>query len=134
MTGIVLDSFALLAFLRGEDTGVRVRDCLLVAQRGKKNLFLSYINLAEVYYKTVREQGRDKGQEVLAAVKRYPLELVSATDERVLQAAEIKSEYRIALADCFAVALAREKGGAILTGDPEFKKVERLVEIEWLTK
>lgn len=48
--------------------------------------------------------------------------------------AEVKSEHRIALADCFAVALAREKRGAILTGDPEFKKVEKLVEIDWLTK
>ena len=37
-------------------------------------------------------------------------------------------------ADCFAVATARRGEAIILTGgDPEFKKIKHLAEIEWLT-
>jgi predicted nucleic acid-binding protein len=33
--------------------------------------------------------------------------------------ARLKAEHPIALADCFAVALAAEEGAVLLTGDPE---------------
>jgi predicted nucleic acid-binding protein len=36
-------------------------------------------------------------------------------------------------ADCFAAALTKQKNGVLLTGDPEFKQVEREVSINWLT-
>jgi len=35
-------------------------------------------------------------------------------------------------ADCFAVATALRFNAAILTGDPEFKKIEKTVSVEWL--
>ena len=38
------------------------------------------------------------------------------------------------LLDCFAVASARKNNAVIMTGDPEFKKIEQLVEIEWLDR
>jgi len=34
-------------------------------------------------------------------------------------AANLKAEHPIALADCFAVALAASEGAILLTGDPE---------------
>lgn len=129
---VVLDSFALIAFFRGEKIGSKVEKLLFEAQNGKRLLFLSFINLVEVYYKTIREQGREKGEVVLATVKKMPIQLVSASDNLVLKAAEIKARYPIALGDCFVVALARDKKASILTGDPEFKKVEELVKINWL--
>jgi predicted nuclease of predicted toxin-antitoxin system len=36
--------------------------------------------------------------------------------------------------DGFAVATAQRENAVILTGDPEFKNVEKLVKIDWLTK
>jgi len=35
-------------------------------------------------------------------------------------------------ADAFAVATARRENAAIVTGDPQFAKVEHLVHIDWL--
>jgi predicted nucleic acid-binding protein len=52
----------------------------------------------------------------------------------VIEAARIKAEYPLSFSDCFAVDTARRENAIILTGDPEFKKVEHLVEIEWLSK
>jgi len=52
----------------------------------------------------------------------------------VIDAARIKAEYPLSFADCFAIAIARCQKAAVLTGDPEFKKVEHLVKIEWLSE
>lgn len=39
----------------------------------------------------------------------------------------------MSFADAFAVALAQESTAAVLTGDPEFKEVEKLIPVLWLT-
>jgi predicted nucleic acid-binding protein len=44
----------------------------------------------------------------------------------------VKAHRSVALADAFVVALALAEGGTILTGDPEFHSVEKLVPVEWL--
>ena len=40
--------------------------------------------------------------------------------------------HTISFADCFAVATALQFSAAVVTGDPEFKKVENFVEIVWV--
>jgi ribonuclease VapC len=52
----------------------------------------------------------------------------------VIQAARIKAEYPLSFADCFAVATARKNNSVIMTGDPEFKRIENLVTVEWIDK
>lgn len=41
-------------------------------------------------------------------------------------AAILKADNSIALADCFAIALAAEEGAALLTGDPEIIEADQL--------
>ena len=50
----------------------------------------------------------------------------------IFQAAEYKAQYSISYADCFILASAIEHKAIIVTGDPEFKKVEHLVDIIWI--
>jgi len=50
----------------------------------------------------------------------------------VIDAAKIKAEHPLSFADCFAATLARKHDASIVTGDPEFKKIEHLVTVEWL--
>ena len=38
----------------------------------------------------------------------------------------------MAYADCFAAALAKLRGLEVVTGDPEFKAVEKEVKVAWL--
>lgn len=47
-------------------------------------------------------------------------------------AAGYKVKGNISYADCFAAALAKQKNAALLTGDPEFKPLEKEVDIVWL--
>jgi ribonuclease VapC len=50
------------------------------------------------------------------------------------QAAIYKGKHKMAYADCFAAALAKQKNAELITGDPEFKAVEGEVKIGWLPK
>jgi len=51
----------------------------------------------------------------------------------VRQAAVFKATKKMSYADCFAAALAKTRNAELLTGDSEFKVVEReLKKIRWL--
>ena len=57
---------------------------------------------------------------------------MAVTEDRVFAAAHIKANYSVSYADAFAIALAQELNAAIVTGDPEFQAVEKIVRILWL--
>jgi predicted nucleic acid-binding protein len=87
--------------------------------------WLSWINLAEVYYRVHRDHGRvdaDTVVRVLSSLCRLDV----ATPDRTLEAARVKAAHAIALADCFAVATAAAHDVALLTGDPELIEARRL--------
>ena len=129
---IVLDSFAVLAYLGGEPGMERVREVLNDALQKGCRVVISIINVGEVLYITEREVGLAKAQAALAAVDQLPIEILPAARESVLAAAHIKAKYRLAYADAFAVVTAQELAGRVLTGDPEFESVETLIAVEWL--
>ena len=128
----LLDAFAILKWTQQEKGWERVRELLNSAQRGKEILLMSQINLCEVYYKTIRILGKDEAKKFLDAFLLLPITVIHPTDEIIWNAAEIKAEHSIPLADCFAAATALEKGATIVTGDPDFKKIEYIVPIEWI--
>lgn len=53
-------------------------------------------------------------------------------EKTVLAAAHIKANYAVSYADAFAIALAQELKATVVTGDPEFGGVEKMVDILWL--
>jgi ribonuclease VapC len=55
-----------------------------------------------------------------------------SSNNLIFQAAEYKAQYSISYADCFILTSAIEHKAIIVTGDPEFKKVEHLVDIIWV--
>jgi len=99
---------------------------------GDAEVFLSLINLGEIVYTVERKLGEDTSREVLQDVLTLPIEIAEVTMERVLSAAHIKGRFPISYADAFALALAQEMSATLITGDPEFKRVESLVKIIWL--
>ena len=128
----VLDSFALLAYLQAEPASLKVKETLKQVRDGDAEVFLSLINLGEIVYTVERKLGEDTSREVLQDVLTLPIEIAEVTMERVLSAAHIKGRFPISYADAFALALAQEMSATLITGDPEFKRVESLVKIIWL--
>jgi ribonuclease VapC len=128
----ILDSFALLSYLQAEAGGPTIRGLLEQARDDKTRLAMSLINLGETYYLMYREQGAQHANDMLDDFRDLPITLYDATEARILAAARIKAQYPLAYADAFAIALAQELKATLITGDPEFRKVESLVQILWL--
>jgi len=128
----VLDSYALLAFFQAEPGGVKVKDLLKEAEMGDAVLFLSPLNLGEIYYTVARKQGMQIAERIIEDIRRLPISMVDATWERILDAARIKAKYPLSYADAFAAALAHEINATMVTGDPEFRRVEFPSPVLWL--
>ena len=132
----VLDSFALIGFLENEEFASRIEKILRQARQGKALVYLHAIHLGEVYYITLREQGRNIADLAYARIKAFPLRYIEIIDDELLRtAARLKADHPISYADAFAASLAIIRNASLLTGDPEFKKLEKKesISIEWLT-
>ena len=110
----------------------RVQEILALGKNHKCRLVISLINLGEVLYITERTRGLPAAQTVQALVESLPLELLEASRDLILDAAHIKALHAVSYADAMAVASAIRENAIILTGDPEYKTVEELIQIEWL--
>ena len=125
----VLDSFAILAYLKMEGKYKKVKDLLA----SDEVLLINDINVGEVFYVLAKERGVEKAEYFVNTVlPNLPIKVVPNTLQDVLEAARIKATHSISYADCFVVATALKKDAAIVTGDPEFRKVQKTVEIEWM--
>jgi len=93
---------------------------------------MNEINAGEVYYQVAKRALAKNLDQFWRTFLALPIEFLSNDFELVIEAAKIKSQYAISFADCFAVATAVKEKASLVTGDPEFKKVEKLVEIDWL--
>ena len=128
----VLDSHALLAYLCDEPGADEVETLLRRVEAGEAIIYLSLINLGEIAYITERRYGTERLQEMLSALTLLSLQVAEVTRGFVMAAAHVRVRHAVSCADAFAIALAQEKGASVVTGDPEFKKVEHLVQVVWL--
>lgn len=128
---IVLDTYAILAYIGDEVGAEKVEKYLHMAKEGKVTLYMNYVNLGEIYYILAR-QDLEKADLSIALLKREPIVFIQADEKLSLLAGRIKAFHKLSYADAFVVATAIETNSRILTGDEEFKRVEDKVEIEWL--
>jgi len=130
---VVFDSHALLKLLRDEPGAEEVEKILTEAARRDEPAHMSEVNYAEVQYIVRRKDGEAVWQTIARELVAAPIQFHVA--DRVLadSAADFKTRFKISLADAFAAALAKEQNAELVTGDREFKVVEReLKKIRWL--
>jgi predicted nucleic acid-binding protein len=132
MPNFLFDSHALLAFFQNERGAETVPEFLKKTKKSKIEPLICVINLGEILYMTKRRLGNSKKIEILGRIHQLSFKIIQAADDLVFQAAEIKADYPISYADSFAVACAVGQSAEIVTGDPDFKKVEHLVKINWI--
>jgi predicted nucleic acid-binding protein len=128
----VLDSYALLAYFNSERSGSDVLKLFEAARDQTAALYLSQINLGEIFYVVLRHRGNEKAQDTLKVLRDLPIILCEASEARILAAAELKALYPISYADAFAAALAQELGASLVSGDPEFKSLEPDLLVKWI--
>jgi PIN domain nuclease of toxin-antitoxin system len=113
----VFDSYALLALLEDEK-GADLIAGILTKQENQ--VYLSIINMGEIYYLLLRRKGMEQAEKVIESVALDDAIVVAeASWDRVRAAALVKAEGGLSYADAFAVSLAKELNAPLLTGDPE---------------
>jgi ribonuclease VapC len=129
---VVLDSHALLRFLRDEPGAESVS--LLLEKAGERDqpVHMTEVNYAEVQYIVRRKDGDAAWAIIAGELKAAPIEFHSATRSLADTAADFKARFKISLADAFAAALAKEKKAELVTGDPGFKALAKEISITWL--
>ncbi|ABQ24385.1 type II toxin-antitoxin system VapC family toxin [Geotalea uraniireducens] len=132
MSKLLFDSFALLRFFQKETGGEKVRDLLKEAIAQQTPCLINAINLGEIIYITQRRLGEQKKLEVFIHIQRIGFTILPCPNDLVFRAAELKARYPISYADAFALASAMEHSADLITGDPEFKMVEHLVNVIWV--
>jgi len=132
----VLDSWALMAFLHDEPAAEQVEKLLVKAAEDKHKLLLCVVNWGEIYYSIARAEGEAIAEQKAADLATLAIDLVPVDDDLQLVrvAARLKASKKMAYADCFAAALAQLRNVELVTGDSEFKEVEREVKVAWLPK
>ncbi len=132
MSTVVLDSYALLALFRRERGHHTVRELLDTAAESGELLHMTEVNYMEVKYILIRKHGQAAWQRESRYVDALPIQFHPLTRDLADLAADYKAKHVLSLADACAAALAKSRGCPVVTGDPEFKPLEREIEIHWL--
>lgn len=128
MAVYVLDTSAVLAYIRGEPGEEEVESLLLRADaEPSTEILLPFIVLMEVEYILIRETllPRDV-EENLASISAWPVTVIESTLAWRREAALVKSRGRLSLADAWAAALALLNDAELVHKDPEFDAVPGL--------
>jgi len=128
----VLDAYALMAFFEREPGHGKIGDLLFSAAEDKDCLLMTSVNYGEVLYIVLRENGQERAETVERSISSMPIEIIPVDRGLAKKAARIKAFNKLAFADCFAAALAESAGAELITGDPEFKVLEKQLRILWI--
>jgi ribonuclease VapC len=128
----ILDAHALMVFLEKEPGFEKIESLFKSAAEKGDYLLITSVNLGEVFYIILRECGEAKAQEIEEIVQTLPIKVIDADWKLTREAAKLKAFKKMSYADCFAAALASMHKGELITGDPEFKAVEKQIKIMWI--
>jgi predicted nucleic acid-binding protein len=92
---------------------------------------MSAINVGEVYYFLKKHQTGALADSWRECSRTLPATIEAPSADDIWSAASLKARFPIAYADAFAAALAQKYNCPLVTGDPEFRRVDQL-ELDWI--
>jgi len=131
----VLDACALIALFNEEEGADTVAELMSQAGNGECRLFMSSIQVMEVYYDRIYIKGAEYANTVLESIYASPITVLSDISRDIIKdAGRFKTSYSMSFADTFAVAVAKSLGAALVTKDSEMKEAEEAGEyaVLWL--
>jgi predicted nucleic acid-binding protein len=130
--GLVLDSWALIAYFQNEPMADAVESLLTETRERGSALWISSINLGEIWYTLARRYLPAFANQQLQALEELGIERIDADWPLTLQAAHYKSRHKMSYTDAFAAALSKARNAPLVTGDAEFRSLEKEIKIHWL--
>ena len=133
MAVYVLDSSAVLRYIDKEAGADRMIAIFKTCVRRQAEVRISAVQWGEIAGNLRRKVGASNQSRILDSLIPLELEIVSATGERAVKAAELRVDRKISYADAFALNLAMDSPDHVLvTADYGFQAVDDLARIEFL--
>ena len=128
----VLDTWAVIAYLEDEPSGEQVEDLIATAHEEQIPIYMSVINVGEVWYTMAREASEEDANDSVKSLRDLRIQFVDVDWELTQEAARFKSLQKMSYADAFAAALAKVMKADLVTGDNEFKPLDGEIKIAWV--
>lgn len=121
---VVLDTKPLIKLFAEEEGWEKVREILSRIEDGELDAGISVVTLTEICYKYLQEQRPDLAKTRTEQLK-YTLYLkkLEINQDVAIKAGEFKGQYHVSIADAFIAASAFYEGAAVVSDDPDFKKI-----------
>ena len=131
MKEYVLDANAVIRYFELGSTGggERVRKLFEQSERNQARLFMSVINMGEVFYILLKHLGEQRARHYILALQ-HAVTMVEADTGRTIEAATWKHKYKLGYADSFAATLALASKATLVSADPAFEKVGK--SLKWM--
>jgi predicted nucleic acid-binding protein len=129
---LVLDTWAVIAFLEDEPSGGHIADLIASAHEEEVPVYMCVVNAGEVWYIIAREISEEEANNSIKELHDLRIQFEDADWEITQEAARFKSKNKMSYADCYAGALAKVKKADLVTGDREFKAIEDQIKIQWV--
>ncbi len=120
---VLVDSWAWMEYVKGSPSGLKAKRYI----EGEEEIIVCSINIAEVYRRLLQDMPRQADELIDFMLKTSFV--IPLTVELALQAAKIKHEIKLGMADAIVLATAKFHGAKILTGDDDFKGKENVIYI-----
>ena len=122
MNKLVVDSWAWVEYLRGSEAGRKIRERI---SQGDE-MWTSVVSLTEIVSKYRREGlSEQTAVEAIGSLSKLGVPDRGDAVEAGRIHADVKSKSpNFGLADSFVLQLARKVGAKVLTGDPDFDRLE----------
>lgn len=132
MKAAVFDSYAVISYLQKQPGYEEVAKLFEESAAKDRELFMCVVNWGEVIYHALRTGAEQRAALAENLMNALPIIIIEANKDLTYQAARLKAVHKMSYADCFAAALAMKKKCELLTGDKEFKQVEKEIKIHWI--
>lgn len=130
---IVLNSTALFTLLEGQKGWEEIVDLFLEALANERRLLLSVASWGEMLNMAERTyEDYARAERVLRSIEWMPIRVVGGNREIERRAARVFRNARLSYAASHAAARAMHEGAELVTGDPEFRRIEDDVKIRWI--
>ena len=129
---LVFDSWAVLAYLEDEPAAAAIEELIASVHDQGNSILMSVINLGEVWYTLARRVSAQAADEAILQLRQIGFQFIEADWSLTRDAVVFKSQNRMSYADAFAAALASTQHAELVTGDPEFKPLEKVIDIRWV--
>jgi len=131
MKDYVLDANAVIRYFEGEsgDGREKVQSLFEQSRRGNARLFMSVVNMGEVLYIFLKRIGQQRAMHYIQQLQ-HAVSLISVDTAQTIHAATLKHRYNLGYADSYAAALTIETRATLVSADPSFEKLGKV--LKWL--